>query len=179
MTQDRRIRLATTEDAAACAVIYAHYVRHTVITFETEPPSVADMAVRIATSNERHAWLVLEEAGAVVGYAYAGPFKPRAAYQWSCEVSVYLHPEHRGAGAGRALYDALLPMLRERGYRRAIAVVAQPNPASNRLHEKLGFTHTGTQPRVGWKHGAWHDVAWSQLDLVQDEDLVAPPAPPA
>jgi phosphinothricin acetyltransferase len=179
MTQDRRIRLATTEDAAACAVIYAHYVRHTVITFETEPPSVADMAVRIATSNERHAWLVLEEAGAVVGYAYATAFKVRPAYRWSCEVSVYLDHAHRGKGAGRALYEALLPILRERGYRRAVAGIAQPNPASNRLHERLGFQHVGTQPRIGWKNGAWHDVAQFHLDLEPDEDLASPPAPPA
>lgn len=178
MTLDRTIRPATAEDAAACAAIYEHYVRNTAITFETEPPSADDMAGRIAAASERHAWIVLEEAGVVVGYAYATAFKARAAYQWSCEVSVYLGHEHRGAGAGRALYEALLPILRERGYRRAIAVVAQPNPVSDRLHERFGFQRIGTQPRIGWKNGAWHDVALSQLDLAPDEDLAAPPPPP-
>ncbi|PWH05986.1 GNAT family N-acetyltransferase [Brachybacterium endophyticum] len=170
MSDARLIRPASPQDAASCAAIYAHYVRDTAVSFETEPPSEQEMARRIETSTARYAWLVLEEEGAVVGFAFAGAFRPREAYRFTCEVSVYLETEHRGAGRGRALYDALLPRLRERGYRRAIAVVAQPNPASDRLHERLGFTRVGVLENVGRKHGAWHDVAWFQLDLIGGED---------
>src|ERR1700753_693797 len=98
------IRDASAEDAAACAAIYAPYVRDTVISFETCPPDVAEMAGRIDAS---HAWLMGEADGHVIGYAYGGPFNPREAYRWACSVSVYLEPGRRRTGAGRALYDAL------------------------------------------------------------------------
>jgi L-amino acid N-acyltransferase YncA len=172
-----RIRPAVAEDAAACAEIYAHYVRTTAITFETEPPSAAQMAGRIESALEHYAWLVLEELGRVVGYAYAGAFNPREAYRFTCEVSVYLAPDQRGSGRGRALYEALLPALRERGYRRAIALVAQPNPASDRLHAAFGFTPVGTFTKVGWKLGAWHDVAWSELDMAPGDEDIEEPTP--
>jgi L-amino acid N-acyltransferase YncA len=175
MTIQDRIRVADAADAAACASIYAHYVRTTAITFETDPPSVDEMMRRIAKAQEHHEWLVLEEHGAVVGYAYAGTFNPRAAYQWSCEVSVYLDVDRRGAGAGSALYAELLARLARRGFRRAIAGVTQPNAASARLHEKFGFEPVGIYRNIGWKFDSWHDVAWSQLDLDPHEDLTAPP----
>ncbi|WP_343068502.1 N-acetyltransferase family protein [Brachybacterium halotolerans] len=157
--------------------MYAHYVRTTAITFETEPPDAAQMARRIESARERYVWLVLEEEGRVAGYAYAGAFNPREAYRFTCEVSVYLAPNQRGSGRGRALYEALLPALRERGLRRAIALVAQPNPASDRLHASFGFTPVGTFTKVGWKLGAWHDVAWSELDMAPDDDDIREPPP--
>lgn len=172
---ERRIRDATADDAAACAAIYAPYVADTAITFETEAPDTVEMARRIAACAERHAWLVLEDDGRVVGYAYGGPHKERAAYRWSCEVSVYLQQGLRRTGAGRALYDALLARLTERGYRVAIAGMTLPNEASAGLHEALGFQPAGTYRKVGWKHGAWHDVAWVQRPLVEGGD---PPAEP-
>ncbi|MCG7311111.1 GNAT family N-acetyltransferase [Brachybacterium sp. ACRRE] len=175
--QPWRIRSASAEDAAACAEIYAHYVRTTAITFETEPPDTAQMARRIESARERYVWLVLEEEGRVTGYAYAGAFNPREAYRFTCEVSVYLASDQRGSGRGRALYEALLPALRERGLRRAIALVAQPNPASDRLHASFGFTPVGTFTKVGWKLGAWHDVAWSELDMAPDDDDIREPPP--
>jgi L-amino acid N-acyltransferase YncA len=172
-----RIRPATAEDAATCAEIYAHYVRTTAITFETEPPSAAQMAGRISSALERYAWLVLEERGRVVGYAYAGAFNPREAYRFTCEVSVYLATDQRGSGRGRALYEALLPALRTRGFRRAIALVAQPNPASDRLHESFGFAPVGTFTKVGWKLGTWHDVSWSELDMAPGDEVIQEPTP--
>ena len=175
MTEQRLIRPATAMDAAACAAIYSHYVLNAATTFETEPPSPDEMVIRIETAQKRHAWLVLEERGTVIGYAYAGTFHARAAYQWSCEVSVYLDVERRSSGGGRALYEVLLPSLRDRGFRRVIAGVTHPNPASVRLHERFGFEPVGTYRKIGWKHGAWHDVAWSELDLTPDEDPAAPP----
>jgi phosphinothricin acetyltransferase len=162
---DRQIRDATAADAAACAAIYGPYVTDTAVTFEGDPPTVPEMARRIEGAQRRHAWLVLEEDGVVVGYAYAGPFKERAAYRWSCEVSVYLAPERHGRGGGRALYEALLARLTDRGYRMAAAGMTQPNEASGRLHAALGFEPVGTFRAVGWKHGAWRDVTWVQRAL--------------
>ncbi|ADP80465.1 GNAT family N-acetyltransferase [Pseudofrankia inefficax] len=174
-----QIRPATAADAPACAAIYADYVTDTAITFETEVPSIEEMAGRIQRSNERHAWLVLEVDGTVVGYAYGREYHARAAYGWSCEASVYLRMGRRRTGAGRALYQALLPRLAERGYRRVIAGITQPNDASNGLHYAFGFTDVGVMYKIGWKHGVWHDVAWLQLDLTPDEDPVKPPDPVA
>jgi phosphinothricin acetyltransferase len=170
-----RVRDATTADAAACAVLYAPYVTDTAVTFETEPPTAAQMAERIAAAQRRHAWLVLEDDGAVVGYAYGGPYKERAAYRWSCEVSVYLERGRRRTGGGRALYEALFTRLAERGFRTAVAGMTLPNPASEGLHRALGFEPVGVYRRIGWKHGAWHDVAWVQRTLASMDD---PPVEP-
>ncbi|MFY7066360.1 GNAT family N-acetyltransferase [Nocardiopsis changdeensis] len=160
------VRDATPADAAACADIYAPYVTDTAITFELEPPTTREMAARIATAQDRHAWLVLEDAdGTLLGYAYGGTFRTRAAYDRCCEVSVYLRRGLRRTGAGRTLYSALLPRLAERGMTRAIACMTLPNDASLGLHRALGFTDVGVMHRVGRKHDAWHDVAWAELDL--------------
>jgi phosphinothricin acetyltransferase len=166
----RRIRSATPQDAEACAGIYAPYVEDTVITFETEPPTTAEMARRMAESLRTHAWLVLEDDGIVVGYAYAHPWKTRAAYRWSCEVSVYLERGRRRTGAGRALYTELFDRLVNRGYRIAVAGMTLPNEASVGLHRAMGFQTAGVNRRIGWKHDGWHDVAWMQLELAAGAD---------
>jgi phosphinothricin acetyltransferase len=169
------IRVGTVDDAAACAAIYAPYVTGTAITFEDCPPSAAEMGRRIASANSLHAWLVLVDSGRVVGYAYGGPYKARAAYRWSCEVSVYLELGLRRTGGGRALYEALFARLAERGYRTAVAGMTLPNEASAGLHRALGFTSVGIYRRIGWKHDAWHDVAWLQRSLADSQD---PPVEP-
>ena len=166
------IRHATTEDAAACAALYAPYVTDTVVSFETEPPTAAEMARRIAGA---HAWLVLEDDGRVAGYAYATRFAERAAYRWSCETSIYLEQGRRRTGAGRALYEALFEQLRERGFCHAFAGMTLPNDASAGLHRTLGFESAGVYRRVGWKHGAWRDVAWVQKDLRATEGCTSAP----
>jgi len=170
-SDDRNVRDASQRDAAACAAIYAPYVADTAITFETHPPSSADMAERIAAASRRHAWLVLEDQGRVVGYAYGAPFHPRAAYRWACEVSVYLEFGRRRTGGGRTLYNALLPRLVDRGFRIAVAGMTLPNDASVGLHRAMGFEHVGTYRRIGFKH----DVAWTQRALASGED---PPREP-
>jgi L-amino acid N-acyltransferase YncA len=156
------VRDATEADADACAAIYAPYVRDTAISFEQSPPTPAELAPRIAAA---HVWLVAEVDREVVGYAYGGAFKARAAYQWSCEVSVYVdRTRHRG-GVARALYLALFDRLAARGYRTAVAGVTLPNEASEAFHKALGFDWVGCYHRIGWKHGAWHDVAQYQRPL--------------
>jgi phosphinothricin acetyltransferase len=170
-----KVRAATQADATACAAIYAPYVTDTAITFEVEPPTVEQIAARITAAERTHAWLVLEnlDEGRVVGYAYAGPFKERPAYRFSCEVSVYLEIGLRRSGGGRALYEALFPRLADRGFRTAVAGMTLPNEASAGLHKALGFEPVGTYRRIGWKHGRWHDVAWMQRMLTESTD---PPA---
>ena len=169
------VRDASERDAEACAAIYAPYVTGTAISFESEPPCPAEMAVRIAAAIRTHAWVVLEEDGRVVGYAYGGPYKSRPAYRWSCEVSVYIEPGRRRTGGGRALYTALFARLAERGFRTAVAGMTLPNDASVGLHRAMGFEPVGTYRRIGWKHGAWHDVTWTQRQIGNGQD---PPADP-
>jgi L-amino acid N-acyltransferase YncA len=168
------IRDAVAADAESCAAIYAPYVRETAISFESEPPTAEEMARRIAEAQRAHAWLVLEDDGDVVGYAYGGAFMSRAAYQWATAVSVYLATGRRRTGGGRALYEALFDRLAARGHRTALAGIALPNEASTGLHRALGFEPAGLYRRVGWKHGRWHDVAWYQRALVDD---ASPPEP--
>ncbi len=169
------IRGAGAADAAACAAIYAPYVTDTVITFETVPPDETEMAARIAAAVRQHAWLVLLDAGRIAGYVYGSPYKARAAYRWSCEVSVYLEVGRRRTGAGRMLYSALFTRLAERGFRTAVAGMTLPNDASVGLHRALGFEPVGIYRQIGWKHGSWHDVAWTQRALGVGSD---PPADP-
>jgi phosphinothricin acetyltransferase len=137
------------------------------------------MARRIAAAADRHAWLVLEDGGRVVGYAYGGLYKERPAYRWACEVSVYVDATRRRTGAGRALYDALFARLAARGYRVAVAGMTLPNDASVGLHRAMGFEPVGTYRRIGYKHGAWHDVAWTQRPLAADDGSDAQPPEPA
>jgi phosphinothricin acetyltransferase len=154
------VRDAAAGDAAACAAIYAPFVTDGAVTFEVDPPDAAEFARRIAAAQEAHAWLVLADGVDVLGYAYAGPWKARAAYRWSCEVTIYLRPDARGRGAGRILYDALFDRLAARGYRTLVAGVTLPNDASVGLHRALGFRPVGTFERIGYKSGAWRDVAY-------------------
>jgi phosphinothricin acetyltransferase len=167
---DRRVivRLATPEDGAAMAAIYAPFVAGSAVSFETVPPAPEEMARRIADTLPSHPWLVAADDGQVIGYAYAHPFAERAAYQWSVETSVYVAQASRRSGVGRRLYRALFEILAHQGYARAFAGVTLPNDASIGLHEAMGFTRVAVYSRVGWKHGAWHDVGWWQRDIGED-----------
>jgi phosphinothricin acetyltransferase len=162
-------------DAQACAAIYAPYVTDTAITFESEPPAPEQMAERMAGALSTHAWVVLEDEGRVVGYAYGGRHQSRAAYRWACDVSIYIEPGRRRTGGGRTLYEALFERLAARGYRMAVAGMTLPNEASEGLHRAMGFEPVGVYRRIGFKHGAWHDVAWVQRAIAAGED---PPAEP-
>lgn len=156
------IRPATAQDAAACAAIYAAYVLGGPISFEYVPPPAEEMAERIAHA---HRWLVAEQDGRVLGYAYGAPHHERTAYSWAADVSIYLAEDQRGKGIGRTLYEALFELLYEDGICVVCAGITQPNPASNGLHAALGFEPSGTFRRIGFKQGSWHDVLWMQKDL--------------
>ena len=173
------VRDAGLDDAPACAAIYEPYVTGTAVTFETAVPTVEDLAARIDAARASHAWLVAERDGRVVGYAYAGPFAARPAYRWSCEVTVYGEFGVRRTGVGRALYQALLPRLADRGYRTAVAKITLPNAASTGLHVAFGFEPVGVHRDIGFKLGAWHDVAISQRPLrpAPPTDADPPPEP--
>lgn len=172
-----KIRLATQSDAAQVLEIYAPVVRDTTISFEWEPPSVADIQERMRQVMEQLPWLVCEIDGQVAGYAYASPFKTRAGYRWSCEITVYVQPAFHRCGVGRALYAALLPCLAAQGYRVAFAVITIPNSASVGLHEAIGMRRVGTYEGVGYKFGQWLDDGVWQMELAPQAETQEPPFP--
>ena len=159
------IRAARTNDATAIAEIYNHYVRHTVVTFEEVPVAVKEMAQRILDVSERLPWLVWEDGGAVVGWAYATAWKPRSAYRFSVETTVYVAASHQRRGVGDALYRKLIEDLRARNLHSAVGGIALPNEGSVALHEKLGFKKVAHFAEVGRKLDRWIDVGYWQLIL--------------
>lgn len=162
--------MATAADGEAVAEIYRPIVADTAISFETDPPDAEEMSRRIASSLPRYPWLVAVDGDSIVGFAYAGPHRTRAAYRWSVDCSVYVRPDDRGSGVGRLLLSSLLEILETQGFRNAFAGISLPNPASVGLHEALGFTPVGIYRDVGWKLNAWHDVGWWQRRLVGASD---------
>lgn len=158
------IRSCRAADAAAICAIYNPYVRDSVITFEETPVSVAEMARRIDEVTAGLPWLVAEE-GAIVGYAYATPWKARSAYRFSVETTVYVAPDHQRSGTGTALYRELLDKLHRVGVHSAVGGIALPNPVSVALHEKLGFKKIAQFVEIGRKFDRWIDVGYWQLIL--------------
>jgi L-amino acid N-acyltransferase YncA len=172
-----RARLATPDDGAACAAIYAPYVTGTSISFELVPPDAAEMGARIGRTVERTPWVVVELEGVVAGYAYGTRHRDRAAYDWTVETAVYVDREHARRGIGRVAMGALLDILRLQGAHLAVAGITPPNPASVRLHETLGFERVGLFEAIGWKQGRWHGVEWFALELAPRGDDPAPLVP--
>ena len=171
------IRLAVPEDAAAIAGIYRPAVVDAAISFEIEPPDAAEMDRRVQTTLERTPWIVCEHEHAILGYAYAGRHRDRAAYQWSVDVSTYVLRDYRRAGIGTALYTSLFAILELQGFRNAYAGITLPNPASLALHTRAGFSPVGVYRRVGYKQGSWHDVQWLERGLAPHTREPAEPTP--
>jgi phosphinothricin acetyltransferase len=172
-----RIRDVTATDVAAVTDIYAHHVRHGTGTFELVPPAITEMASRITAVIEAQLpFLVAEyDDGAIVGFAYAGPYRPRPAYQRTVEDSIYLSPDAFGRGVGTQLLNALLHRCEAWGARQVIAVIGDSaNVASVRLHEKCGFAVVGTFRAVGWKHNRWLDTVLMQRSLGLGSDPERP-----
>jgi L-amino acid N-acyltransferase YncA len=161
------IRPSNESDIEAISRIYAHYVRHSTTTFETEPPDVTELSRRRADIKQRNLpYLVLESNSSVVGYAYATPYRPRNAYRFTVEDSIYIHPEHLGQGLGKTLLSALINGCAQSGARQMIAVIGgSDNAASIRLHKSFGFRHAGTLQSVGFKFEQWLDTVLMQKAL--------------
>ena len=167
------VRPAVEADLAAVAALYAHEVLTGFATFEETPPTVAQIAERFAAVRGHDLpWLIAEVNGAFAGYAYATPFRPRAAYRWSVEESIYVAPEFQGRGVGRALLTAVIEACRTRGMRHLIAAISGGEPSIG-FHVANGFRHVGTYRDVGYKFGRWQGVDLMQLDLDPDG---APPS---
>ena len=169
------IRLAEPTDGAALAEIYRPAVADCATSFELDPPDGAEMAKRVTKCMERAPWLVCERDGRVIGYAYGGTHRDRAAYQWTSEVSAYVHHDFHKRGIGRALYTSLFAALVVQGYRNAVAGITLPNDASVGLHTAVGFTLLGVYHAIGYKMGAWHDVGWFERELAPR--VLDPPVP--
>ena len=168
-------------DAAACAALYAPFVSDTVVSFEEQVPDERDFAERIARISLTYPWLVADEGGHAIGFAYATQHRERAAYRWAADVTVYVDSDHHRRGIGRRLYQRLFELLIRQGLQVACAGITLPNAASVALHEALGFRPVGVYRRIGWKFGAWHDVGWWQLELLPVNGSAPPsePGPPA
>jgi phosphinothricin acetyltransferase len=169
------IRLALPGDAEQIATIYAPFCTDIAVSFEYVAPSASEMAGRICKITERLPWLVLDDDGTIAGYVYASPHRERAAYQWSVDVAAYVASDYRRRGVGSALYTALFRVLAAQGYFKAYAGVTLPNPASERLHESMGFERVGEYVGVGYKFGKWHDVRWYQKSIQPEKQEPAPP----
>jgi L-amino acid N-acyltransferase YncA len=174
------IRPSHDTDLPAITAIYAHHVLHGTGTFETTPPSEAEMAARRADVLAKGLpWLVAEEDGRVLGYAYCQWFKPRPAYRFSAEDSIYLHPDAHGRGLGRALLAELMALAQAAGIRKLLAVIGDSaNEASIGVHGALGFTPAGAFKSCGWKFGRWLDIVLMEKSLGEGDTTAPEPVSP-
>ena len=159
------VRHATVQDVPRILEIYAPYVQNTAISFEYAVPTLEEFTQRFLGITAQFPWLVWEENGAILGYAYGSlPFE-RTAFQWSAEASIYLCPEAQGKGIGRKLYAALEKILKAQGYKKVYAIITTANAPSVAFHEAVGYRHTATMPNCGYKLGNWHGIVWMEKDL--------------
>ena len=178
------IRPASLEDAAAVLAVYTPYVEQTAITFEWDPPSLAEFRGRMERILETHPFLAAEREGELLGYAYTGPFVGRSAYSWSAETTIYLRRDCRGQGLGRKLYGALEEVSRARGILNLYACIGDPETedehltrASQRFHEKMGYRLVGRFDRCGYKFGRWYHMIWMEKLIGPHEDRPSPVIP--
>ena len=159
------IRIANAADVPQILAIYGPYVENTTVSFEYRAPTQAEFISRFTRITQQFPWLVWEEDGRILGYAYAdAPFE-RAAFQWCAELSVYLLPQARGRGIGKALYEALEKALKAQGYLVLYAVITDGNADSVAFHKALGYTHLAHFPECGFKKGGWHGIIWLEKRL--------------
>ena len=175
------IRSAAIEDGERLLEIYSHYVRNTAISFEYETPDTEEFRKRIANTLEKYPYLVIEDNGMIQGYAYAGVFKGRAAYDHCCEVTIYLDRNSKGKGYGRALYEALEEALRKIGMINLYACIADPisedeylTRNSELFHQHMGYTKVGEFHKCGYKFGHWYNMIWMEKILCEKKPADEP-----
>ncbi len=164
-----RLRSVRLEDAEQILEIYRPSVENTPITFEIEVPSVEEIRSRILEITKFYPWIVAENDGEIIGYAYGNVFRGRPAYVWSAESSVYVKLGVQSQGVGTLLYRKLLEMLKDQGFYNVIGGITLPNEGSVRLHEKVGFRQVATLPQIGFKMGQWWAVGYWQIELRSDK----------
>ncbi len=179
-----KLRTANIRDAKDILHIYSYYVEHTAITFEYTVPTEEDFGQRIASTLEKYPYLVAIREGKILGYAYAGPFVGRAAYDWSAEVSIYLDPRERGQGLGRRLYESLENALRQMGILNLYACIGYPEipdayltPNSFQFHSHLGYTKVGEFHNCGYKFRTWYHMIWMEK-IIGEHQNIQPPIRP-
>lgn len=170
-------RIAAPGDAPALLAIYTPYVTGSCYTFETEPPTEEEFRERMRGIQRFFPYLVLEEDGQLLGYAYAHFFHERRAFQWLCETTIYVRRDCHRNGCATRLYNALLPLLAAQGFCDAVAVLGCPNEPSERFHERMGFSLAMTYPQAGYKQGAWHDVKYYVKHLTARQEQPSDPVP--
>lgn len=173
------IRTADLGDAEKLAAIYAYYVKNTSLTFEYDVPSVSEFRERIRRTREHYPYLVAEEAGEIIGYAYAGRFQPRAAYAWNAEMSIYLKYGVQRRGIGRQLYTRMEEILKEQGIVKTIAVITMPVDEysdfnSVPFHEKMGYAHAGRIENCGFKFHRWYTTLYMDKQIGMPQEQMEP-----
>ncbi len=178
MTQ---VRDATLKDAESILKIYDYYVKNTAITFEYDTPTLAEFQERMKKVMKRYPYLVILQGGKIKGYAYAGKFVGRAAYDWSCELTIYLDPSARKCGLGKTLYEALQSKLKAMGITNLYACIGYPSQNDEYLttnsadfHAYLGFEKVGTFHNCGYKFGRWYDMIWMKKIIGEHNDNQPP-----
>ncbi len=179
---DYEIRTVTVDDAEQLLAIYSYYVENTAITFEYVPPTLAEFKDRIFNTLKKYPYLCILKEGTILGYAYAGPFHTRAAYQWTAELTIYLAPGARKCGLGRMLYDTLESRLREMGILNLYACIGYPRTEdeyltqnSSQFHEHMGYTIVGEFHNCGYKYGRWYDMIY--MEKIIGEHTANPSSP--
>lgn len=179
MTGAVSVRAAEQADIPPVCAIVNEFIATSAVNFRTEPQAPDEWERDWRRLREHYPWLVAVEGGTVVGVAYSGPWKPRRAYDWTAESTVYVAPGAQGRGVGSALYDRLLGLLERQRYRSVVAVLGLPNEASVRFHERHGFVRVGLLADAGFKFGRWHDVGFWQRTLSAAGGRPAPTLPVA
>ena len=172
------IRMAKLSDAQEILDIYAWYVKESAVTFEYEVPSLMEFQQRMIHILQKYPYLVAEENGEIKGYAYAGVFKGRRAYDWACETTIYIKKSCRGQGFGKKLYHALEKILRQQNIQNMYACIAASEEEdvhftndSPKFHAHMGFTFIGTFSKCGYKFGKWYDMIWMEKMLGEHEQM--------
>ncbi len=173
-SQNLSLRIATMGDAGAILDIYSHYINNTAVTFEKTVPAAEEFHARIRDVLAEYPYIVCEDGGRIIGYAYAHRHQSRAAYGYSAELSVYLRPQYIRLGIGRTLCRALIDILKLQNVQTVYSAVSQPNDPSCAMHKALGFSQTGVWHNTGRKQGRWIDIVWYELAIGDYPDDPAP-----